>query len=371
MQKPELLQQIVKPTLILDSERARNNIARMVKKAAENKVSLRPHFKTHQSAIIGNWFRDIGIEKITVSSLDMALYFANHGWLDITVAFSVNIRQLQTINELAGRVKLNLVFEDLDSVLIVDRQLGSAINAWIKIDTGYHRTGINWGKTAKILEICRQITASHNIRLSGILTHAGDTYHARSKQDVVDRYSLSVQRMHETRLALQHEEFDVAISVGDTPGCTLSPDLGKVDEIRPGNFIFFDLAQWFIGSCNQENIAVALACPVVARHPDRGQLVIHGGAIHFSKEYLVDKSGEKLYGYLVPLDQRGWGAIIKDSRLVSISQEHGLIDVGESLMNDTKVGDLVAILPVHSCLTANLMGRYLTLDGEEIDMARY
>ena len=31
------------------------------------------------------------------------------------------------------------------------------------------------------------------------------------------------------------------------------------------------------------------------------------------------------------------------------------------------IGYLVGIVPVHSCLTANLMKGYLTLEGEEID----
>ncbi len=371
MQHSALLEQIVKPTLLLDRARATNNIARMVKKADKNRVSLRPHFKTHQSAVVGEWFHEFGIEKITVSSLDMALYFADHGWRDITVAFPVNIRQLQTINDLADRIILNLVFEDPRTAATLDSLLASPINAWIKIDAGYHRTGISWEKTTEILDICRQIAASRHIRLIGILTHAGDTYHARSEQEVIERYSISVQRMNGVRQTLQHEGCEVVISVGDTPGCSLTPDLGNVDEIRPGNFVFFDMAQWSIGSCNQEDIAVVMVCPVVASHPDRQQLVIHGGAIHFSKEYLTDNSGQKFYGYLVRLEPPGWGSIIDDARLVSISQEHGVIDAGKSLMKDTKVGDLVGIIPVHSCLTANLMGRYLTLNGEMIEMARF
>lgn len=371
MQLNELRQQIVKPTLLLDRTRARTNIARMVEKAKENQVHLRPHFKTHQSAVIGEWFRELDIQKIAVSSLDMALYFADHGWMDITVAFPVNIRQLGTIQDLASRITLNLVFEDRETAASLDRQLESLVVGWIKIDAGYRRTGIYWEQTAEIQDMCRQIAASHHIRLAGILTHAGDTYHAMSKPEVVERYNRNIQRMNSVRHAMKKAGFELDISVGDTPGCSLAPDLGQVDEIRPGNFIFFDLAQLSIGSCGQENIAVAMVCPVVASHTDRQQLVIHGGAIHFSKEYLVDNSGRKFYGYLVPLEPPGWGSIIKEGQLVSISQEHGLVEFRDSLMNNIKVGDLVAILPVHSCLTANLMGQYLTLDGQTIKMARY
>ena len=74
------LDQIDQPALLLDDDIARRNIDRMVVKAARNQVIFRPHFKTHQSAEIGEWFREKGIEKITVSSVEMAEYFANNGW---------------------------------------------------------------------------------------------------------------------------------------------------------------------------------------------------------------------------------------------------------------------------------------------------
>ena len=59
---------IQKPTLVLNEERARANITRMAEKARANGVRLRPHFKTHQSAAIGDWFEAAGVRCITVSS---------------------------------------------------------------------------------------------------------------------------------------------------------------------------------------------------------------------------------------------------------------------------------------------------------------
>jgi len=79
----KILKKIVKPTLLLDEQRAVQNIERMVEKAGKNGVLLRPHFKTHQSAEIGEWFRSRGVHAITVSSVDMAEYFIDHGWKDI------------------------------------------------------------------------------------------------------------------------------------------------------------------------------------------------------------------------------------------------------------------------------------------------
>jgi len=52
-----------------------------------------------------------------------------------------------------------------------------------------------------------------------------------------------------------------------------------------------------------------------------------------------------------------------------LSQEHGLIHADPDLLQSVNVGDIMLILPVHSCLTANLLKRYQMLDGGVITMA--
>src|SRR5690606_18368802 len=109
-----------------------------------NNITLRPHFKTHQSHEIGRWFRDEGTEKITVSSFRMAQYFAGDGWKDILVAFPVNILEIETINQLAKDIKLSLLVESADVVEFLQERLTSAVDIYIKVDAGLHRTGVSW-----------------------------------------------------------------------------------------------------------------------------------------------------------------------------------------------------------------------------------
>jgi D-serine deaminase-like pyridoxal phosphate-dependent protein len=145
--------------------------------------------------------------------------------------------------------------------------------------------------------------------------------------------------------------------------------LGNVDEIRPGNFIFFDVWQYLLGVCKPEQIVVAVACPVVAKHEERLELVIYGGAIHLSKEY-ISKEGVPIYGLVAfPEDER-WGLPEKDCYVSFLSQEHGIVKMNEIAFKKTKVGDLLFILPIHSCLTADALGCYMTLDGRRIEMMK-
>lgn len=71
--------QVTEPTMVLNEEVCKSNIARMAAKAKAANVVFRPHFKTHQSREIGEWFRASGVDKITVSSLNMAMKFAEWG----------------------------------------------------------------------------------------------------------------------------------------------------------------------------------------------------------------------------------------------------------------------------------------------------
>jgi len=81
------LKGIKKPTLVLDENKCRSNIAMMAEKAKRSGVIFRPHFKTHQSVTIGNWFRDEGIENITVSSVTMASFFRNRDGMILLLHF--------------------------------------------------------------------------------------------------------------------------------------------------------------------------------------------------------------------------------------------------------------------------------------------
>ena len=132
-----------KPTLIIDTLKVKRNIEKMLRKTVESKVVFRPHFKTHQSAEIGRLFREKGIIKITVSSVSMAEYFANHGWNDITIAFPVNLLEINEINRLVSDISLNLLVESSFSARFLNEHLTNCVGIFIKIDTGYHRTGID------------------------------------------------------------------------------------------------------------------------------------------------------------------------------------------------------------------------------------
>jgi len=251
---------------------------------------------------------------------------------------------------------LNLLVESEDVAWFLDEKLKKPVNVWIKIDTGYGRTGIEWDNADQILQLCRTIRKSKKFNLTGLLTHSGHSYHVKGKQAILEIYRDTVKKITHLKSQLSDGGIDqIKISVGDTPICSVVDDFSEVDEIRPGNFVFYDIMQLNIGSCREEDIAAAVVCPVVAKHPHRNELILYGGAVHFSKDYISDERDQKVYGYVCELQENNWGPINTENYLVSLSQEHGIIKTSPDFFQRIQIGDLVAVLPAHSCLAMNLM----------------
>ena len=362
------MMEITRPTLVVDKEICLQNIERMAVKVSQNKMRFRPHFKTHQSAQIGNWFRLHGVEAITVSSVRMAEYFASHGWNDITIAFSLNLLEMEAINRLTESIHLNVLVENREAANLLAKKVTSKTGVFLKIDTGYHRTGIPPTQTGLIDAILDDLSKNKKLIFKGFLVHTGHTYNAQSTHEIFNFHFDALLKTKALRNRYQKEYPQLEISLGDTPSASICGNFNGVDELRPGNFVFYDLMQHHLGVCKLDDIAVRMICPVVAKHTSRNEVVIYGGAVHFSKEFIPNTDGKPLYGRVF-LRKNGEKVLLDTKNyLAKLSQEHGIIRVMQNQLKEIQVGDLVEILPVHSCLTANLMGQLVTKEGELIKM---
>ena len=360
---------IDKPTAILNSTIARRNIERMAAKAQRSGVHFRPHFKTHQSAAVGEWFRDYGVTAITVSSVSMAAYFADQGWQDITIAIPVNWLEIERINDLAGRIQLHLLVESVDTAQFLAANLAYPVHIWLKIDAGYHRTGLLWDDAAAIRSVADAVQASAKMQLMGGLTHSGHTYGTQSTAQIESIYQQTVERLQTVKNSLGIEHFQ--ISIGDTPSCSVVGDFSAVNEIRPGNFVFYDWMQVQLGSCTWEDVAVAVACPVIAKHADRQTIILYGGGVHFSKDHLKTADGATHFGAVVQWQGDGWSAPVANTYLASVAQEHGIIKTDAAFFEQVQIGDVLLVLPVHSCMTCDLLKQYQTVEGNMLEMGRF
>lgn len=365
---------IVKPVLIVDRAQVGRNILRMQEKIkrAATAIRFRPHFKTHQSAQVGEIFREAGITSIAVSSVSMAHYFASYGWRDITIAVLHNRMEIDGVRDLLAMegMNLELLVDTRGTIRFLDEQLKgkwgqgpdatgkNRVNTWIKIDTGYHRTGLEWNRKDEIFCEVETLQKSKVLHFKGLLTHSGHSYRASSRDEIKGIYSDTVIKMEEVRNDLKKRGTGPCeISIGDTPTCSLVDVFYGVDEVRCGNFVYYDLMQLGLGSCRIEDIAVAVACPVIGRYSHRREVVVYGGAVHLSASFILSRTNEKIFG-LVALpneDGQGWGMPLEETFISSLSQEHGVAKSTPKNFSHIRSADTLMILPVHSCLTADLL----------------
>jgi len=357
-------------TLLLNPQTAQNNLQRVFARITGAGRDFRPHFKTHQSRQIGRWFRDLGIRSIAVSSVKMAEYFAADGWGDITLAIPVNRREIDEIIQLQSSCRLQLVVESPSTVAFLSGHLqpGKDHPVWIKLDTGYHRAGLWARETDAISKLIGQIQHSPLMTFAGFLIHDGHTYQARNPRQVHRIHQRTVRRIRALKKGLRSRGIrgKIRVSHGDTPSCSLVEDWEEIDEIRCGNFIFYDLMQQSLGACRETDIALALVAPVIAKNPRRREIILHCGAIHLSKERISNRRGEDCYGRVVIPLEKGWGPSLPDTRVTRLSQEHAVIQTTPGYCQQIQRGDLLGILPVHSCLAVDSMRTYYTLDGKEV-----
>ena len=364
------MHQIFEPTLLLNKSICKANIKRMAKRVKSWNADFRPHFKTHQSAEVAEWFKDEGVERITVSSFKMASYFAQNGWKDITVAITATKIQVGLINELAARINLNIIVEDAHTIVELESLLRHPVGLFIKVDTGYHRTGVDADDLVKIKKLLNGLKEAKKLIFIGFITHAGNTYSARGMEQLTATVEPALQKFQALKTFLKDQFPLMQLSWGDTPSCSVYNDFYGIDEFRPGNFVFYDVMQVQIGACQMSDVAVCMAAPVLAVHPQRNEIVVHAGAVHLSKERLELADGTTSYGSVVKLNGLNWDVEQILGQVKSLSQEHGIISASEQLINTIKPGGVLGIIPVHSCLTANLMKQFLCTDGNFIQMMK-
>lgn len=349
---------VTHPVLLLDTTIAKKNLARMAKKVERSGSTFRPHFKTHQSATIGTWFRDFGVDSIAVSSVPMAIYFATRGWRDILISFPFFPAQWPLLRSLAAHIKVGVIVSNTDSAAALQAVADAPVDVWIEVDAGQERTGFSIADEDTLIATGRALQAYKHLTMTGLHLHAGQSYGCRGTAALEQLATALLPQLDQLRENVLTPN-SWQLSFGDTPLCSYLDDLSFADELRPGNFLLYDLMQYQIGSCRAEDIAVAVACPVVDPH------FIYGGAVHFSKDRIT-VNGQSIYGTVALPAADGWQVPkqVMQQPLVKLSQEHGWLSPDAPPL---PYGTAVPVLPVHSCLTVEALPYYQTTEGQRIE----
>lgn len=342
------------PAFLVDANIVRQNCDAMREKARASGVAFRPHAKTHKT-IEGARLQHGGeAGPITVSTLAEAEFYADAGFEDITYAFPIAPDKLERAAALGRRIrKLGVLIDTFEALSAIERH-GGPFHVWLKVDCGYHRAGVDPASPESV-KLATAIASSRAAKFEGLLTHAGHSYNASNVDEVRAIAAKETRELQKFRALLPGELQKVPVSIGSTPTASVVDRFTDCDEVRPGNYVFYDAFQATLGSCRFENVAVSVLATVVGSYPDRGEAIIDAGALAMSKDLGPSHIDTHFgYGVVCNTDQKPIAA-----RLVSVSQEHGKLTSDRPL----PVGTKLRIVPNHSCLTAAMFDRYHVLEG--------
>jgi D-serine deaminase-like pyridoxal phosphate-dependent protein len=348
------------PAFLVDRNIVDQNCSRMREKARSSKVAFRPHVKTHKSIEIARMQHGGPPGPITVSTLAEGEFFADAGFRDITYAVPIAPEKLTRAADLARRIdRLNVLIDSFEALRAIEEH-GGPFDVFLKVDSGYHRAGVD-PADPQSARLAQAIARSKAVRFRGLLTHAGHSYDARCVDEIrkiAVEESGSLTRFRE-RLGMNQ----LMRSVGSTPTLSVIETFANTDEVRPGNYVFFDAEQVAMGSCRRGDVAVSVLATVVGSYPERNNAIIDAGALALSKDRGADHIDPNVgYGIVCDLDLNPL-----PMRLAMLSQEHGKIETSMHV----PLGTQVRIIPNHSCLTAAMYDAYhVVADGRVVDQWR-
>lgn len=346
------------PALVVDYDRALQNIAWMQEKADRAGVRLRPHTKTHRTPALAHLQLQAGACGITVAKVGEAEVMAAHGLTDILIANQLyGDAKLQRLRQVSRRARVAVGVDNAEQVSALSAAFASEakpLPVRIEVEVGEQRSGLS--PDAALVQLAQQIAAAPGLHFEGIFSHEGHTYGAATQADCRRLFEQSQRDTLRAAELIRQAGIDCpVVSIGATPSLLLGEILPGITEIRPGTYILMDAAQGSaIGDFSQ--CAATILATVVSK-PVSPRVVLDTG-VKALTAFTRDRGI-----CLTP----GYGLVERFGvRLSKLYDEHGLLH-SERAFDELQIGDKVEIIPNHICPTCNLYDRiYLVRQGQVI-----
>ena len=359
-QLKKLHRNIDTPALFIIEDRLDRNILQMQTLADENYSWLRPHIKTHKSVDIAHRQITLGASGVTTAKLSEAEIMFGSGIEDIFIANQItHPLKINRLKMLHAQCRVIIGIDNERQIELLRPAFEKTIRPLevrIELDSGFGRCGVKDNKI--LLNLAQKINDQPWLLLEGIFTHAGQVYSAGSEEEVAQIGAAEAKAAELAYIFLNKKGIKVqTISVGSTPTAKYAVQNDAVNEIRPGNYVFYDGIQLALGSARAESCSLFVLATVISQ-PQKDQIVIDAG----SKALGLDRGAHSiqlLAGYGTPVNING--------NIERLSEEHGILKLKEAQPID--LGRPVIILPNHACSVANLFEKYYLISEHlEVEM---
>ncbi len=323
------------PMPVIDEDRLAANIVRAQDYMTTRGLAFRPHIKTHKILSVAAAQVAAGAVGVNCQKLTEAEVFADGGFDDILITYNIlGAAKLARLAALNARVPRLTVCAD--SEMTVDGYAATfaadaPLTVLVECDTGAGRCGVQTPEAA--LALALRIATAPGLRFGGLLT-----YPATGGAAQVEAFLQSAMAL----LAGQGLDCPVRSNGG-------SPDLQKAHlvpsatEHRAGTYVYNDRSMVRAGECGWQDLAMHVLATVVSR-PTPTRAVLDSG----SKALTADLLGFPDHGEIEELP---------GARIVSLSEEHAVVDLSACAGPLPVVGDRVRVIPNHTCVVSNLFDR--------------
>lgn len=352
------------PRVVVDARVLDANIAAMQDRVG-GAAALHPHIKTHKSIAIARRQIAAGASGITASRPNEAAVFIRAGIGPVTIAYPlVEPRQVAALLRLGAEhgIGLRLICdseEGLDSLVMGSRMAGIPASVFLKVDVGLGRVGVD-PQSQRAVALAERI-AGCELELLGLISHAGQAYGADGRDGIekIARQELAILHGFRDRLTAGGIAVPI-ISIGSTPTICAHAGFEGIAELRPGNYVFFDLTAIRLGIAHRSDLSLAVAATVIACNDTHA---------------IIDAGSKTLSSDLGPHGTRagkGYGeawVVGRDAPLPvdRLSEEHGFVaHAGMRLA----IGSKLLVLPNHACPVANLAASLLLLGDRMTEEVR-
>lgn len=365
------------PCLLIDRPRLEANLRAMQEKADANDVTLRPHAKTHKSVALARRQQELGAGGLTVAKVAEAERFVAAGFEDVRLAYTIVGRdKYARIAQMRSGARISFCVDTMDGARAASEFFagtGEPAEVLLEVNVGHNRCGVA-PDDPRSVAFAREIADLPGLRLTGILTHAGQSYHGpadgESHEEALRRVSdherdamlAFAARLHEAGLA---EPGAFEISIGSTPSMRTFENREeggfRITEIRPGNYVFNDAIQEGLGVASLEECALTVLTTVISRHRSSGRERLFADA---GKKVLTSDEGARTHGFGILLYNARTMQPLPHAQITGLSEEHAWIEVSGGATLD--VGDRVRLVPNHACVVVNTQDLLYVVEGDEV-----
>lgn len=336
----KFLEDLETPSVLIDLDRMESNIAVMQARCDDLSIHFRPHIKTHKIPDIARLQLDAGAVGIACQKVSEAEVFADAGIRDIQIPY--NILGKRKTGRLAALAKRADVTVTVDSRTVIDgiakaaQEAGATIGVMVELVSLGERTGTT---PSDALELARHIAATDGLRFAGIMIYP-------SNIEIRPRLLETLKLLEADGIAVE------TISGGGSGAINDAGQLPELTELRVGTCIFWDWNCVAAEYTSFDQCAMQVRATVVSANESHRVILDSGSkAIH-------SETIDGQYGYIVEYP---------DARLYKVNEEHGYVDCS-ACPNTPAAGEIVHIIPVHTCVVTNLHNQLYGVRGDKIEV---